>query len=147
MARGWAFVGPHLPLDAHFAIGNFMRDGLQSTSIRVNGDGTPLRSYLYAADLAIWLWTMLANGQAGRAYNVGSSQAYSIADIAHVVAACFDPSPKVLVAQRAPIGAVPSRYIPSVQRARDELRLEPTIALDDAIRRTLSWYESIGYGR
>ncbi|MDF2440046.1 MAG: dTDP-glucose 4,6-dehydratase [Abditibacteriota bacterium] len=141
VARGWAFVGPHLPLDTHFAIGNFIRDGLQSTSIRIGGDGTPLRSYLYAADLAIWLWTMLVNGQAGRAYNVGSPEAHSIREIAESVAACFLPAPKVLVAQTPREGVLPSRYTPSVQRARDELNLEPTIELEDAIRRTISWYQ------
>jgi nucleoside-diphosphate-sugar epimerase len=132
-ARCFAFVGAYLPLDAHFAIGNFIRDRMNGSTVRVGGDGTPMRSYLYAADLAIWLWTLLLAGEPGRPYNVGSERDLSIADLARLVA----DGGRVEIAGTPVAGRLPDRYVPSTERARTELNLKEWIPLEESIRRTL----------
>ena len=139
-ARGFAFVGPHLSLDAGSAIGNFMRDALANTPIRILGDGTTVRSYLYAADLAIWLWTIALRGAPGRAYNVGSDVDVALADVARRVARHLSPEPPVTIAQLPVAGRPSDRYVPDVQRARSELGLDVWIDLDGGIERTLRWH-------
>ena len=138
IARGFAFLGPYLPLNSHFAAGNFIRDALAGRPIVVEGDGTPVRSYLYAADLAIWLWTILIRGESGRAYNVGSEREISIADLARLVAG----SGSVEVRGTARPGERPERYVPSTARARTELQLQERIDLSESIRRTLEWHRT-----
>jgi nucleoside-diphosphate-sugar epimerase len=140
IARCFAFVGPHLPLNAHFAIGNFIRDSMRGGPIEISGDGTSMRSYLYAADLAIWLWTLLFRAPSLQAFNVGSENAINIRDLAHQVASALDSNVKVNIAKEPVEGRAIQRYVPSTRRAREELGLVERIELDDAIRRTASWY-------
>lgn len=142
IARCFAFVGPHLPLDTHFAIGNFIRNGLHNETLHIKGDGTPYRSYQYAADLTIWLWHILVRGEAGYPYNVGSDQACSIAELAQVVAGCFDANLRVEIAGQAVPGALAERYVPSVERARKTLGLSNKIDLRESLKRTIAWHVS-----
>ncbi len=140
IARCFAFLGPHLPLDTHFAAGNFLHAALSNQPVRIAGDGSPLRSYLYAADLAIWLWTMLFTAPSMRPFNVGAEQAISIRQLAERVSALARPALPIEIARTPIPGQPPAQYVPSTERARNELNLRQTVALDEAIDRTLRWH-------
>jgi dTDP-glucose 4,6-dehydratase len=134
-ARIFALLGPLLTLDIHFAAGNFIRDAMAGRTIRVESAGTAVRSYLYAADLAVWLWTLMLGAAKGAVYNVGSEEAVSIADLARRTAALLG-GPGVEILGRADPGWNPGRYVPSTAAIRRELGVAPTVGLDEAIRRT-----------
>jgi dTDP-glucose 4,6-dehydratase len=139
IARCFAFVGPHLPLDRHFAIGNFLRDALARAPIAVR-DGRPFRSYMYAADLATWLWTILVHGENCRPYNVGSDRAISIADVARLVARVTQTSVNVRSEGNYSASDPPPCYVPDTTRARRGLGLTLETDLPKAIARTFTWY-------
>ncbi len=136
ISRCFAFAGPLLPLDTHFALGNFVRDRLAGRSIQVGGDGTPRRSYLYAADLAVWLWRILQRGTSMRPYNTGSAEAYSIREIADAVAG---GAVAVEQARQPEPGAPVSWYVPDTVRARRQLNLGEHFPLHDSIHRMMEW--------
>jgi nucleoside-diphosphate-sugar epimerase len=140
IARAFAFVGPYLPLDRHFAIGNFVRDALAGRPIVVQGDGTAVRSYLYSSDLALWLLAILAEGVPGHVYNVGSEEAIAIAELARLVASRAGGPVDVEIKGRAVAGAPVDRYVACTDRAREELGLRVTVPLEEAIDRTLGWH-------
>ena len=96
---------------------------------------------MHAADLVIWLLTILLQGRSMHPYNVGSDQALSIAELARQVAASLSGQERQVRIARAPEpGKPPARYVPDISRAREELGLTVRIPLTDAIRRTLGWH-------
>jgi dTDP-glucose 4,6-dehydratase len=154
IARCFAFAGAYLPFNLPYAIGNFIRDALNRETIKIEGDGTPYRSYLYAADLAIWLWTILCNEAPDprqgveapdprqgveapdRAYNVGSDKAISIVELAGLVRDLLYPAGDIAIAHQPVPGMAPARYIPAIEKAANELGLKVWVNLDEAILRT-----------
>ena len=139
IARAFAFLGPHLPLDAHFAAGNFLRDALRGGPIEVRGDGTALRSYLYPTDLVAWLLGLLARGTRGEAYNIGSDEVVSTAELARLIATEISPASEVAIQSLQPQGPQ-NIYLPNIDRARKELGLQVHVPLREAIRRTLAFH-------
>lgn len=139
-ARCFAFIGRYLPLDSHLAIGNFINNGLKGENLIIKGDGSPLRSYMYSDDLVTWLLTILLFGESGESYNVGSDKAYSLREVADCVCRIF-PGSNVKVENDTVKGLSASRYIPSVNKCRNQLGLEIEFDLNDSIKKTVEQYK------
>ena len=136
IVRCFAFVGPYLNRDIHYAVGNFIRDCLAGETVVIRGDGTPQRSYLYADDLVEWLFAVLDRGISGRPYNVGSSEALSIRELAERVRAALGAKSDIRVLGVPVPGAPPSVYVPDVSRAANELGLSVSVNFADAVCRS-----------
>jgi dTDP-glucose 4,6-dehydratase len=140
IARCFAFVGPYMPLDKHFAIGNFILNVLKKQNITIRGDGTPLRSYMYTSDLIIWLLTILLNGQKCYPYNVGSEKSISIFQLAKMVAEISKEKININILKEFTPGLPVEQYVPATTRARGELHLKEMVTLEEAIFKTIVFY-------
>lgn len=138
IARCYSFVGPYLPLDGHFAIGNFINDILHNRQIKIQGDGTPQRAYLYTADLMIWLLKILTEGKSCYPYNVGSDEAINLESLANMIRE-YSPNNLSVEIAKAKTSAPPAMYVPSIERAKNELGLKVYTNLKDAIDKTFKF--------
>ncbi len=139
IARPFAFVGPYLPLDAHFVIGNFINNGLKKVPLLIKGDGTPVRSYMYAADLVVYLFKILIHGEDLTPYNVGSMEAIAISELAKIVGAQFSDQPEIIIKQRKIREGLPERYVPDSTLCASKFGAGQMINLSDAIKRTITF--------
>jgi len=135
IARCFSFIGPGLPLDANYAIGNFIQDVLDGNTIFVKGNGLERRSYLYTSDLVVWLLTLLVRGERSSVVNVGSEESYSIGEIATIVSRLLGGE-GVTQSDSARISRVHDSYVPSTIIAREQYGLRQTVTLEEGIRRT-----------
>lgn len=140
IARLFTFTGPHLALDLNYAVGNFIGNALGGGPIQVKGDGNVYRSYLYAADLAIWLWIILVRGESARPYNVGSPDALTILELARMVVEVGGSGTPVEIGFCADPDVQSAPYVPSTMRAEKELGLRARIPVREGVRRTFNWY-------
>jgi len=144
IVRPFAFIGPYLPLDAHFAAGNFINDALHKRPSIINGDGTPLRSYLYPSDLCEWLWKSLIHGEKGEIFNVGSDEAVSILELAQMInEVAGSSSAEIIVKEKSLTNALPARYIPNIDLIKNRLGVTIKVSLKEAIKRTLEFHKEV----
>lgn len=134
--RCFAFSGKHLPLDAQFAIGNFVRDAKEFGKITVKGDGSAIRSYLDSTDLAEWLVSALLSEVKNQTYNLGSDEEISIKDLASLVADLV-PGTTVEIQNTQTVGIKSNRYVPSVDRIKKEIKVVQKTNLKQSILKML----------
>jgi dTDP-glucose 4,6-dehydratase len=139
IARCFAFVGPHLPLDTHFAIGNFINNLLKKEDLIIKGDGSTIRSYMYASDLMVWLWKILSNGEINQPYNVGSDKSISIKELAERISNNSDSKVKVKILGSLTDYKNIDIYCPNIEMSLG-LGLKIKVHLEESIRKTIKFY-------
>lgn len=139
IARLWAFVGPLLPLDTHFAIGNFLGDAMAGRPIRILGDGTTVRSYQYASEMAAWNWIILASGRDIAAYNVGSDVGISTRDLAQQCDRVAGGAGFEILGKPDPSRRI-DVYVPNTDLFRQEFEVDTGLDLTASLTKTLFWH-------
>lgn len=138
IARIFAVVGPGVPLNRQFALGNFIRDAVDGRPIHVISDGRSVRSYLYLSDVCVWLLRILGYGQNGEAYNVGSEREVSIMRLAEMIGATVGIE-GIERTYSTTDASTPPRYVPDTSKAQRYLGVQETVPLETALVKTIEW--------
>jgi UDP-glucuronate decarboxylase len=145
-ARPFNNYGPGLKITDHRVLPDFARDVFANRDIVMLSDGSPRRTFCYVADAVVGYYKILVVGRPGEAYNIGvETPEISMAELAEKVAAIgrelFGYTGRVVkrVDQEYLIDN-PDRRCPIITKARTELGYDPTILVDEGLRRSLIWY-------
>ncbi len=136
--RPFSFIGPFMSLNKPWAINSFIRDVLKTKNIRILGNGKPIRSYMYPTDMALWILNMLANGKNGAAYNLGSDMGISLEEVALKIKNIVGSSVSI---ETLNMNDDCSEFVPNIDYARRELGLDIAVHIDDALLKSIQWFE------
>ena len=140
VARLFSFVGPHLPLDVHYAIGNFLGAAILGGPIKLKSDGTAIRSFMYMADAVVWIFkSLLLNINCSHPLHIGSENAISIKDTAYLIASLTGCEVSLGSNTATTNSPAPNFYVPSTARTRDLLAVTEWTSISESIEKTIQW--------
>jgi nucleoside-diphosphate-sugar epimerase len=148
MARPFNNYGPGLKITDGRVLSDFMQNIFRNEDIVLLSDGSPTRTFCYAADAICGYYKTLLRGRPGEPYNIGAeAPEVSMRDLAEKVVAlgrrCLNYKGTVRLGvanEKDYLTDNPNRRCPVIQKARNELGYNPGVPLDDGLYRLLSWY-------
>ena len=139
--RLFAFLGPGLPLNSHFAIGNFVFDGMQKRKIHVKGNPITRRSYLYPTDLIEVLFQTLLLKEP-IPFNIGSNTGITISDLAQKVSSLTSNLGVMFLNPDSD----PSNYVPSTENMNKFVKKNSYLDLDTSLEKWINWLKTTKSG-
>ncbi len=141
IARCFSLVGPHMNFEGHYAIGNFIKNIADKEDIILKSKNEVFRSYLYSADLVIWIIKILLSDRKNEVYNVGSTRDITVKDLAKLVKQTLNSESNIIFKEGEVFNTTSSnRYVPSNSKIKGHLKVEEWTSLEEAIKKTYLWY-------
>lgn len=141
IARPYNCYGPrdHFNPETSHVIPALIRRVLEGENpLRVWGDGTQTRAFLYVEDLARGLLDTAERHAVCDPVNLGTTQEVTISELVRLVLQATGSKAQVQFDPTRPAGQ-PRRNCDST-KARERLGFEPKVYLEEGLRRTVEWY-------
>lgn len=148
IARPFNNYGPGLKITDRRALPDFAKNVLEGNDIVMLSDGAPTRTFCYVADAVVGYFKIMIRGGNGESYNIGLDKPeISIAELAHRVVdmskTLFDYQGKVVLGvsdDKEYLTDNPNRRCPIIDKAVNDLDYQPSITLEEGLKRSLLWY-------
>ena len=135
--RLFAFFGPYIALDEHFAVGNFMRDARSGGPIRVLGNSKTTRSYMYPTDLIKNLLQLIVHPE-DIPINLGSADVQSMQHVAERISSFFGDVEVQFLGEDKP----QSSYVPDTPWIFNNVQKREQVKFEDGLQRWNTWLDT-----
>ncbi len=139
IARCYTFIGRHLPLNKHYAVGNFLYDAKYKSKITLKKRMKVIRSYMYADDMVEWLISIIKNSKKKTiVYNVGSDETIELYKLAEKIAKLFKNKVKI-TCQTYDTKKV-DKYVPIIRKTKNDLKIKILYNLNKSLKKSLKFF-------
>ena len=133
IARCFTLVGPYQMIGKGFAIVDFISLAIKDKNIKINSPLKVYRSYMFVADLIIWLIFILLKGEDGKVYNVGSDKPILLLDLAKKIVKLTNSKSKVIPNRKSLNNEKIQFYIPDIEETKKTFNLDLWTDIDQSI--------------
>jgi dTDP-glucose 4,6-dehydratase len=132
--------GPRMRVDDGRVVPNFLKQALSQESLTIYGDGQQTRSFCYVDDEIEGIYKLLLSDE-HRPVNIGNPVEMTILELAEIVNRLTDnPAPIIYKPDQRGEGD-PQRRRPNISRAKEVLKWEPRIALEQGLQDTIPYFK------
>jgi UDP-glucuronate decarboxylase len=133
--------GPRMhPYDGR-VVSNFIRQALRDEPITLFGTGEQTRSFCYRDDLVDSIVRMMNTEGFIGPVNIGNPDEFTIRELADLVIQLTESRSELKYLPLPPDD--PTRRRPDISRAREKLGWNPTTPLEEGLKKTIAWFQSI----
>jgi len=140
VARIFNTFGPRMHPNDGRVVSNFIIQTLQNINMTIYGDGSQTRSFQYVSDLVSGLQALMECNY-DQPVNLGNPDEYSIKDFASKIKGLTNSKSEIKFLPKTEDD--PSQRRPDITTAKRELKWEPKVHLDDGLKKTISYFQSV----
>jgi UDP-glucuronate decarboxylase len=134
--------GPRMHPNDGRVVSNFIVQALKGQDLTVYGEGNQTRSFQYVDDLIVGMTKMMATGDDFIGpVNVGNPDEFTILQLAEKVIDIVGSKSKIIFEDLP--SDDPMQRQPNISLAKEKLNWEPKIKLDEGLRHTIEFFDSL----
>ncbi len=142
IARIFNTYGPNMDINDGRVVSNFITQALQDKALTIFGDGSQTRSFCYVSDLVIGLVALMDSpGEITGPINLGNPHEMTVRELAELIIELTHSKSSIEQAE-LPLDD-PIQRQPDISSAKEKLGWEPKIDLQDGLKQTIAYFDSI----
>jgi dTDP-glucose 4,6-dehydratase len=136
--------GPRMRVDDGRVVTNFVAQALRNQPLTVYNDGSRTRSFCYVSDLVDGMMRLVESDEV-EPVNLGNPREMTILEFARIIKELSGTEAEIVFVNPTDERTKddPATRQPDISKARNKLKWQPKVALEDGLRATIDYFRNL----